>query len=33
VQEHRIKQEALEGELAGGGDGVGHFKKSVISSQ
>ncbi len=33
VQEHRIKQEALEGELVGGGDGVGHFKKSVISSE
>ena len=33
VQEHRIKQEALEGELVGGGDGVGHFKKSVISYQ
>jgi len=33
VQEHRIKQEALERELVGGGDGVGHFKKSVISSQ
>jgi hypothetical protein len=26
VQEYRIKQEALEGELVGGGDGVGHFR-------
>lgn len=31
VQEHRIKQEALEGELVGGGDGVGHFR--VVSYQ
>jgi len=31
VQEHRIKQRALEGELVGGGDGVGHFR--VVSYQ
>jgi len=31
VQEHRIKQRALEGELVGGGDGAGHFR--VVSHQ